>query len=54
MTRSAESILKDGTLDTREIRPRENLVVSDTVLTTDAKVYSELHLLEPFQTFDVN
>lgn len=50
MTRPAEEMLKDGSLDTVE---SEALVVGDVVLPTDGKDSLKLRLLESLQTFDV-
>lgn len=40
-------------LDAEAKHPREDHVVSDAVLPTDAKYFLELRFLKPFQMFDV-
>lgn len=54
MTRSAETILKDGTFDSEERCPREDLVVGDAIHPTDSKYSLELRLLGPLQMFEVS
>lgn len=51
--RLSESMLKDAILDVSERRPRVDLVVGDAILQTLANDSSEIHLIEPFQTFHI-
>lgn len=52
MSLPLEALLTDGSLDAREIRPREDCVGDDAVLPTDTKDSSVIRLLVPLQTFD--
>lgn len=45
MTCPVEGMLKDGNLDAGESYLREDLIIDDAILPTDAKDSSDLHLM---------